>query len=42
MSLVSVLCARLYCVVKIVVMPGEVDCCSVMCGTLAGVSVFSI
>ena len=33
---------RLYNVVKIVVMSGEVACCSVVCGTLVGVSVFSI
>ena len=32
----------LYNVVKIVVMSGEVACCSVVCGTLVGVSVFSI
>ena len=38
----GVLCARLYSVVKIVVMSGEVACCSVVCGTLVGVSVFSI
>ena len=33
---------RLYSVVGIVVMSGEVACCSVVCGTLVGVSVFSI
>ena len=33
---------RLYSVVEIVVMSGEVACCSVMCGTLVGVSVFSM
>ena len=33
---------RLYSVVVIVVMSGEVACCSVVCGTLVGVSVFSI
>ena len=32
---------RLYSVVGIVVMSGEVACCSVVCGTLVGVSVFS-
>ena len=38
----------MYCVpgctafVEIVVMSGEVVCCSVVCGTLVGVSVFSI
>ena len=37
----------MYCVpgcavVEIVVMSGEVACCSVVCGTLVGVSVFSI
>ena len=37
-----VLCARLYRVVEIVVMYGEVACYSVVCGTLVGVSVFSI
>ena len=31
-----------YCVVGIVVMSGEVACCSVVCGNLVGVSVFSI
>ena len=41
-SLVRILCARLYSVVEIVVMPGEVACCSVECGTLVGVSVFSM
>ena len=29
-------------VVQIVVMSGEVACCSVVCGTLGGVSVFSV
>ena len=33
---------RLYSVVEIVVLSGEVACCSVVCGTLMGVSVFSI
>ena len=33
---------RLYSVVEIVVMSGEVACCSVVCGTLVDVSVFSI
>ena len=33
---------RLCSVVEIVVMSGEVVCCSVGCGTLVGVSVFSI
>ena len=33
---------RLYNVLEIVVMSGEVACCSVVCGTLVGVSVFSI
>ena len=33
---------RLYSVVEIVVMSGEVTCCSVVCGTLVGVSVFSV
>ena len=33
---------RLYNVVEIVVMSGEVACCSVVCSTLVGVSVFSI
>ena len=37
-----VLCARLYSVVEIVVLSGEVACCSVVCGTLVGLSVFSI
>ena len=32
----------LYNVVEIVAMSGEVACCSVVCGTLVGVSVFSI
>ena len=43
--LLRVLCARLcvvYSVVEIVVMSGEVACCSVVCDTLVGVSVFSI
>ena len=31
---------RLHSVVEIVVMSGEVACCSVVCGTLVGVSVF--
>ena len=33
---------RLYSVVGIVVMSGKVACCSVVCGTLVGVSLFSI
>ena len=33
---------RLYSVVEIVVMSGEVTCCSVVCGTLVGVSVSSL
>ena len=33
---------RLYSVVEIDVMSGEVACCSVVCGTLVGVSVFSV
>ena len=33
---------RLYNVVVIVLKSGEVACCSVVCGTLVGVSVFSI
>ena len=33
---------RLYSVVEIVVMSGEVVCCRVVCGTLVGVSVFSV
>ena len=33
---------RLYSVVEIVVMSGEVACCSVVCGTLVGVSVYSM
>ena len=33
---------RLYNGVGIVVMSGDVVCCSVVCGTLMGVSVFSI
>ena len=39
-----VLCARLCgcSVVEITVMSSEVACCSVVCGTLVGVSVFSI
>ena len=34
----------MYCVpgCVIVVMSGEVACCSVVCGTLVGVSVFSV
>ena len=32
----------LYSVVEIVVMSGEAACCSVVCGTLVGVLVFSI
>ena len=32
----------LYSVIEIGVMSGEVVCCSVVCGTLVGVSVFSI
>ena len=32
----------LYNVVEIVVMSGEVTCCSVVCDTLVGVFVFSI
>ena len=32
----------LHSVVEIVVMSGEVACCSVVCGTLVGVSVFTI
>ena len=31
-----------YSIVEIVVMSGEVACCSVVCGTLVGVSVFSV
>ena len=34
--------ARLHSIVKIVVMSGEVACCSVVCGTLVGVPVFSV
>ena len=34
--------ARLYSVVEIGVMSGEVACCSVVCGALVGVSVFSM
>ena len=33
---------RLYSVVEIVVMSSEVACCSAVCGTLVGVSVFSM
>ena len=33
---------QLYSVVDIVVMSGEVACCSVVCGTLVGVLVFSV
>ena len=33
---------RLYSVVEIVVMSGEVACCSVGCSTMVGVSVFSM
>ena len=33
---------RLYSVLEIVVMSGEVACWSVVCGTLVGVSVFSV
>ena len=33
---------RLYNVGEIVVRSGDVACCRVMCGTLVGVSVFSI
>ena len=33
---------QLYSVVEIVVMSGEVACCSVVCDTLVGVSVFSV
>ena len=33
---------RSYSVVEIVEMSGEVVCCSVVCGTLVGVSVFSV
>ena len=33
---------RLYSVVEIVAMSGEVACCSVVCDTLVGVSVFSV
>ena len=33
---------RLYSVVEIVVISGEVACCSVVCGTLVGGSVFSV
>ena len=31
-----------YSVVEIVVMSGDVACCSVVCGTLVGVSVLSV
>ena len=34
--------ARLYSVLEIVVISGDVACCSVVCGTLVGVSVFSV
>ena len=37
-----VMCARLYRVVEIVMVSGDVVCCSVVCGTLVGVSVFSM
>ena len=42
--LVRVLCARLCgcSVVEIVLMSSEVACCSVVCGTLVGVSVVSV
>ena len=33
---------QLYSAVEIVVMSGEVACCSVVYGTLVGVSVFSV
>ena len=33
---------RLYSVVEIVVMSCDVACCSVVCGTLVGMSVFSV
>ena len=33
---------RLYNVVEIVVISDKVTCCSVVCGTLVGVPVFSI
>ena len=33
---------RLYMVVEVVMMYGEVACCSVVCDTLVGVSVFNI
>ena len=41
---VRVVChvVRLYSVVDIVVISGDVVCCSVVCGTMVGVSVFSI
>ena len=32
---------RLYTVVDIVLMSGDVVCCSVVCGTLMGVAVFT-
>ena len=37
-----VLCVRLYSVVENVVMSGGVACCSVVCGSLMGGSVFSV
>ena len=40
-----VLCARLcglYSGVEIILMSGEVACCSAVCGTLVDVSVFSV
>ena len=33
---------RLYSIVEIVVMSGEVACCSIVCGTLVDVSWFSV
>ena len=36
------LVVRLYSVVEVVVMSGEVARCSVVCGTLMGVSVFRV
>ena len=36
-----IVCQVVRCIV-IVVMSGEVACCSVVCGTLVGVSVFSM
>ena len=33
---------RLYSVVEIILMSGEVACCSAVCGTLVDVSVFSV